>query len=305
MNINGYLFEFHLMDKNINPNEGNESNNESFEYSGKALLPLVNANRFNLIVPIYMFKREIISNDKLYDFNKVLYKYFWQTISIYRFNPVWTACFITEHRIREDDNSLGEKKGNDLAALLFLKFNLNTKWQIMGFTRYVIRWLEDREESQIQPGFQLIHRPSDRFKIMTGVPAILSLEWAAPWNLDYLLDVKIENSNFEISMALRKRWNHFLNTTLRYQREGDRHLYINRETIENPHETFSFNNFSYNQNRFELDIAFNFANNLILQLRGGYLVGENITLYDNDDKRATVMSSERVFYGFSLTYKLD
>ena len=272
----------------------------SRDYMQKIFIPFIRTESFNLMTPLYASKRSIISAGEI-EFEKYLQKYFFQAIAGLYFDEDFSVHLIYEYRAREDEESERQSIGDDEGRLVLARFPVSQTWQLVAFAREFSEWKTDSKETVLQASIQVIWRPSNDFSLMMGMPGLLSIELALPFDMETFFYVKKEGDILYINSALRQRWGESFDITLRFQRDGDR-LYIPEESLTISEETVAYDNFIHYEDRTELNISYHHSQNIQLQLRGGYFHGSDIELFQKEDKVGDIKSVSGTYVGCTVAF---
>lgn len=338
----------------------------------KAFLPLYGNEEGGFVLPIYAWKTSIESDDPIMDFKTDVNRLFWQGIGRLKISEDLEALFIVENRMRGDDASIETILGNDAAALVHLNYKLNENWSLGGMVRTQRMWKEGKYAGRINrnlslennPGFEqfamasmlggkqdivsedntipagMVNYRTDNFQITFGVPGILGVEWALPYNWDFVTHVMVENGDVLPMVALRKRWSSLLSSTLRFRRDGVTDMYTGTRTVPLTKEAMllnqetgiidayneamesldpvyaqtgyedlfynvdtyrdTYNNITHFQNTLQLELGFHMENGSQLQLIAGYTASEKIKLKQDDHVVYELNGKDEGFVGLNL-----
>lgn len=273
------------------------------DFRGKAFMPLVDTEKFDFALPVYMYRDTLTADDSKATYDKQIFNFFWQSLFQYYPTDDLTCVFITESRTKGTSDSFTQSPGNEIGGLLLVKYRITNSLYLAPLGRVQYYWYDDREELKPVGGGQLIWVPSSDFKAMVGVPGLLGIEWAMPYDFDLMVNVMLQDMGVPAVVALRKRWTDRFDTIIRYIREGQNGLYVYEESIKIDDNVTRYNNITYYKDIMQIELGFNTSATSLIQIKGGYYLTEDIELKNDDKKVASLKGANDFMLGINVMSK--
>ncbi len=278
---------------------GNNSNYSKSRIHFESYIPFIKHKSFSSMIGVNYHKASILSEDNN-DFNKSL-NYMWAWIILrYRLNN-WLFNVSNEIYARGDNNSFYKKTGNEIFPIATVAYAFNNKWQIIIMTAYNLKFMEEGKKEMPMLGIQGKYIASNRFKIVFGAPVLCAFDW------NFLPDFDLSFKQLLLDRTeayLRYNITNKIGISLHYNKYDHRSkdtYFANEIPIINNNEVI-YNNLSQMQHSISLELGVKTFKNIGAFFTGGYNLGKNISLYNNETFLQKTNGKHEFFIGLHLQY---
>lgn len=263
----------------------------------KAFLPMVHNDKFTFDIPLYFQNYSFNSSSDDTDYSKNVYNVFGQAIFGFYPDSRWSTSQIFEFRIRGDEQTLQENRGNFLASFTTFRYSLNPNFDIMFGGLAGVGWEEDGErEPSIVPTASLIWEPSQQLSVMVGIPGS-AIEWSLPGQTELMVHGLLDGDEYDLTGALKKQLNKNWAITARYLNRGFTDVYFPNEQISIDNSTLNFNNLQQYSKKLQGELSYYINKNSLLQLKAGYTTDRDLHLSNGETELASLDGYDGYFAG--------
>jgi hypothetical protein len=242
-------------------------------------LPIVKSKRITAMLGTRYSKYDILSDNET--LNKTIQHIWLWTALEYR-QKKWDFIFTTENYLKGDEIGLYDKTGNKFFTVLYCGYELDPKWNIVVMGGYDRQEMENKTVEKPLMAIEARFQPSNKFKMLFGVPVIFAFEWSALKYTDLGFQYFI---NGGISSFIQQRITKKVNFSLLYNREINDDTYFKTNSIIlNSNNNIAFNNISFTNSQLSAEIGFLTTDFIGINIGLGYNFKESIALYHNIDK---------------------
>jgi hypothetical protein len=281
-------------------NEINLVNGEMNKIQFANYLPLFGKGNFHSMIGTQYNKFDIQSaNDSL---NKSIQVVWLWTVWQYKFKR-WDFTFSTENMYKGDESTVYAKTGNHSSVYLYIGYEFNNFWNLILMGFYDKQQMNGETSQSLMPGLQARYQPSNKFKLLFGLPTIFAAEWTALPKTDIGMAFYISN---ESRLFIRQRLSNNVSISLQYSClwNYSEETYFN-SSIYNPrfNTVVAFNRASNLKPQLFADVDFKLYKDIGLSIGAGYNFSSKISLYNNDDRVYDAINSKNnIFVNFSLQF---
>ena len=263
-------------------------------------LPFISKGNFHSMIGTQYNKFDIQSdNDSL---NRSIQVVWLWTVWQYKFKK-WNISFSTENMYKGDENTLYTKTGNHSAIYLYIGYEFNNYWNliIMGF--YDKQRLVGETTKTLLPGIQARYQPSDKLKLIFGLPTIFATEWTAFPKTDIGMAYYLSN---ESRLFIRQRLSNNVSISLQYSClwNYSEEAYFNNSIYNHGiNNKVTFNRVSNSKPQLFADVDFKLNKDIGFSIGAGYNFSSKMSLYNNEDKVYDAFNSKNnILVNFSLQF---
>jgi hypothetical protein len=274
-------------------NEMNLDNGKMNKIQFVNYLPLIGKGNFHSMIGTQYNKFDFQSdNDSLYKSLQVVWLW---TVWQYKFNR-WNFIFSTENIYKGDESTVYAKTGNHTSIYIYIGYEFNNRWNLILMGFYDKQQMVGKISQSLMPGLQARYQPSNKLKMLFGLPTLFAAEWTALPKTDIGLRYDISN---ESRFFIRQRLSENVSISAQYSslwRYSD-DTYFNN-SIYNPgsNNTATFNNISNLQPQLFADVGFKLWKDIGLSIGAGYNLSNKMSLYNNKDKVYDGLKSKDNFF---------
>ena len=275
----------------------------------KSFLPVYYGDRFAFLTPFYFYRYPLTPAQQEELPFDAIQNFFWQFVFTADLSDDLTLLVINENHIVGTEESQLSLIGSDTAQFMLLSWEISPQWTVAPAFRAKMFWDDEREANwEFFPAGHVIWRPRDDLSLMTGVPSLLGVEWAGPWQLDVASHVMLgEGNNINVMTAVRKGLGGGFAATVRGLRDGYEGVYVPRFTRTVGGQEIEVNRVSQYKNRVQLELEYHPTDTTMLQLKGGYGFDEGVRLKRDETEVDTIAGEDGFYAGFTLStfYDMD
>ena len=276
-------------------------NNDNYNFQTYFVnyLPVYNRNSFSAMIGTSYLKMSILSkNDSL---NKNLQDMclLWLPIQYTRNKLKFT--FLYEHMLKGDAKSLYTKTGNTKRAFIISSYNFNLKWQLSVMAAYLETQMENKPSKLFVPAFQLRYNPSEKLVMITGAPVLFAFEWSPIQKIDLAFSqILLEHTEGYIRYSISEN----IGISAHYKSTGysSADTYFKSESILLDNQQIVYNNLTQIQKSIALKLGVKTLNNIGIILTGGYKIGQNVDLYNNENKVGNANGIDKYYIGLNIQH---
>jgi hypothetical protein len=268
----------------------------------KLFIPLHNSEKWNYNIPIYFDRFQFKSSQENINYESEMRNLFFQSVLNYYPNEKLTFTSIIEGRTRGNEKSHFEEAGNMIAHFFVVKYRFSEKFSVSPAILAGHQWNE-KNEFVFFPSIQLKWNPIPNLAFMTGIPGLLGIEWSAPSNFDFVVHSMLDNGLLTINAALRKRFNKYIDLTLRYNRDGYGNTHVPTSLLTTQSQTYSYNQSNQVEELTSVELSFRPTAQILFLLRGGYNLSSALQLSNNDDALVKIDGGSGFYTGFGFYWR--
>ena len=262
-------------------------------------LPVYNKNYISALIGTSYSKYAILAeNDSL---NKNLQDLCLLWLPVQYTKNKFKLTFLFEHFIKGDKNTLNTKIGNTQRVFLISSYNFNLNWQLSIMAAYLKTQMESKPVKMFSPAFQLRYKPSEKIILTAGAPVLFAFEWSPIPKFDIAFSqILLEYTEGFIRYNIHKN----IGISVNYKSTGysSSETYFKNESITLNNQMLVYNNLTQIQKSISLKIGIKTLDNIGIILSGGYKIGEDIDLYDNENKVGSSYGINTYFAGINIQY---
>ena len=286
-----------------------QSSEGALDIEAKAFLPLYQGEKISFVLPFYFYRYGFSNSQEKALPHGAVHATFWQAIFNAKLSESLSLAIITEGRHNGTERSQWRLPGTEMAEFVVLKWDASPTWTFSPAFRVKASWDGKRDRHlQILPAGNIIWRPKKNLAVMTGLPSFLALEWASDYGVDVVAHVMLaEGNNINAMSAVRVHLGSQLSIATRFLRDGFQDLYVPEFAYQDSSHEGLVDQISQYKNRLQLELEVAATKHSTLQLKGGYIFDEGITVSDSDAKITTIDGSDGVFFGVTFVshFNLD
>ncbi len=242
-------------------------------------LPIIKSKTISSMIGTRYSKYDILSDNE--NLNKTIQHIWLWTALEYKLKR-WNFILTTENYLKGDEIGLYDKTGNKFFTVFYCGYELNSKWNIILMGGYDRQEMENKIEEKPLIAIEARYQPSEKLKILFGVPTIFAFEWSALKNTDLGFQYFVTGG---ISSFIQQRITKRVNFSILYNKEINDDTYFKTNTIiSNNNNTISFNNISLTNSQLSAEIGFLTTNYIGINIGLGYNFKEKLYLQRNTDR---------------------
>ena len=261
-------------------------------------IPLVEKERFSALCGTGFSREIILAEIDSLDKSLAGYSQFWFPLQ-YRLNKLrFTVLY--EYFLRGDSETLFEKTGNGQRLFSMTTYAINLKWQLTFFLVYMEDYQVNKKNAVFAPALQLRYTPTKNLLIAAGAPVLLGIEWSINPKIDlFFSQVMLSETKGFIRYKITDK----LGLSLHYNLiKTGLDAYFNNESVVISNQTYNYNNVIQNQSSISMKLGINPLEDIGIIFCGGYKIGHQVDLYDNDTKVSDSNGQSEFFAGFTFQY---
>jgi hypothetical protein len=260
-------------------NEINLDNGEVNKIQFTNYMPFIGKGNFHSMIGTQYGKFDIQSDS----LNKTIQEVWLWTAWQFKYKR-WNFDFTTENSFKGDESNLYAKTGNHSAIYVYVGYEFNGYWELIVLGCYDDQQLVGKSKKTIRPAIQARYQPSDKLKIMFGLPDIIAAEWTALSKTDIGMRFDMQK---ETRLFIRQRLSNTVSISVQYNRLWNYSIdtYFNN-SIFNPdnNNEVTFNNISYLQPQLYAEVNLKLCKDVGFSIGSGYNFSNKMSLYNNEDK---------------------
>lgn len=268
----------------------------------KLFIPLLNKEKWNYVIPVYFDRYQFKSSNEDGGQAFEMRNFFFQSVLNYYPNKKWTFTSIIEGRIRGNEDSHFEERGNMIAHYFVTKYNFSEKFSVLPAFLVGHQW-NDENETVVFPSLEFKWNPNQDLAFIAGVPGFFGLEWSASKNYDLVLHSMLDNGILTVNAALRKRFSDRIDLTFRFNRDGYGNTFVPTSTLTKKDQLFSYNQVNQMKHAVSAELTFRPTSSLMFQVEGGYNLNSTLQVIGYDDKTINIEGKAGAFVGVGAYWR--
>ncbi|MBN2213090.1 MAG: hypothetical protein JW723_02505, partial [Bacteroidales bacterium] len=265
----------------------------------EAYLPVVTSKAFSVLWGTSYSKNTILAEKK--ELNEPLMQVCLTWFSLQYELRRWKFFLVNEVYQRGNNYSLLLSTGNEFRSFAFAAYALGEKWQIIPMAGYFRTNKENEIRNSVFPAIQCRYEPSDRFRVLFGLPVICAFEWNMLPGTDVSFEQIMDNHT---AAFIRYRISGKIGISVHYRNtdySSSDTYFAARDAILDG-EQYTYNNMTQQQQSVSLEIGFRTFRNIGVFLTAGYHAGNKIRLYNNNDHVKDESGGKGFFTGIHLQH---